>query len=93
MSKSTHSPGPWKVDHENRIMGPERPVAIIQWGVDWRANASLIAAAPDLLAVVQKLVKYNPLHSVATWAEWDEMIRDARAAIAKATGEKAEAGS
>lgn len=53
--------------------------------VDWRANARLIAAAPDLLAVVQELEE-----SAGYWSEYDVplgIVDRMRAAIAKATGE------
>lgn len=50
------------------------------------ANAELVAASPKLLNIVQRLVAYNGHYSVATHAEWDDMIHDARAAIAKAEG-------
>ena len=46
-------------------------------------NARLIAAAPELLEVLEKLCSIQEAGDVASWAEeWDE----ARAAIAKATG-------
>lgn len=49
------------------------------------ANARLIAAAPDLLAVALELAE-----SVAYWSEYDVpigIVERLRAAIAKATGE------
>ena len=51
---------------------------------DGSANARLIAAAPDLLAAAKMAA-----HALA---EYDEpaILRDVRAAIAKATGDKAE---
>ena len=50
------------------------------------ANARLIAAAPDLLAVLQEVVA-APYMSKAADDEWatDEAIKNARAAIAQAT--------
>jgi hypothetical protein len=48
-----------------------------------RANARLIAGAPELLAVLQELCDMADDGDVACWvAEWDK----ARAAIAKANG-------
>jgi hypothetical protein len=49
-----------------------------------RANARLIAAAPDLLAVCQRLAE-----SASYWSEYDVplgIVADLQAAIAKATG-------
>lgn len=53
----------------------------------WHANARLIAAAPDLLAVVQELEE-----SSGYWSEYDVplgIVDRLRAAIAKAKGESA----
>jgi hypothetical protein len=47
------------------------------------ANATLIAAAPDLLEALQKLLSYGTFDDYPnTW----HVVRDARAAIAKAIG-------
>ena len=51
-----------------------------------KANARLIAAAPELLEVLKQLCAAQEKGHVAYWAAvWD----DAQAAIAKATGEQA----
>lgn len=91
-------PGDGKPRTVSGPVGPDSPhkyrvAEVYAWGsiAEWEANARLIAAAPDLLDVVQRLVAYNAHYSVATFAEWDEMIRDAKAAIAQAEGEKAKA--
>ncbi len=101
MSEAKHMPGPWeavRMRHGwhigSRYPGGACSIAAIANHDDTdssghprqEANARLIAAAPELLDVVKKLVECNPLYNVVTWAEWDEMIRDAKAAIAKATG-------
>jgi hypothetical protein len=52
--------------------------------IEDKANARLIAAAPDLLAVLQELEE-----SVEYWSEYDVplgIVDRIRAAIAKATG-------
>ena len=49
------------------------------------ANARLIAAAPELLAVAQAIASWD--HCWPGNVNLDAIARDARAAIAKATGE------
>lgn len=86
-----HTPGPWHQDRWGEIAGPDgRPVAFAAAsrmttddvagsnGVA-SANARLIAAAPDLLRILRVMAKH---HSSSPW------IGEARAAIAKATGEE-----
>lgn len=100
MSEAKHTPVPWHID-----AGPRHYSIYNQRGrviADMRlhnnrvpiketeANAHLIAAAPELFHIVQRLVAYNAHYSVATFAEWDEMIRDAKAVLAKAEGVQTE---
>jgi hypothetical protein len=84
-----HTPGPWRLTdcgkhrpdeeawkscaHIATIDGP-LPVTI--------ANMRLKAAAPDLLAALEALVRSD------SWADADVKMIAARAAIAKAKGEK-----
>jgi hypothetical protein len=49
------------------------------------ANARLIAAAPELLAALQKLMPFCDEGDVEIETEWQRAVADARAAIAKAT--------
>ena len=79
-----HTPGPWQViypgiyDVENAY-----PIAVLSRklrdGPEIDANARLIAAAPDLLEVLEDLVYQLAGHE----PQWE----DARAAVAKAKGE------
>lgn len=90
----THTPGPWAIeegDRETHIVGGE---AILAYCPDWpcapqeqEANARLIAAAPDLLEALEKIVAvadstpFNPVGFVI-----GHIVNDARAAITKARG-------
>ena len=92
-----HTPGPWKAhfDEAYFVTGPDLGrVAMTMnlkaaYGMGGRrsgnesaANCRLIAAAPDLLALLQELIDIEgPQPGTAAWAD------KARAAIAKATGE------
>ena len=68
-----------KVGHNNQYKG--------QGGRDW-PNARLIAAAPALLEALQKLLSSGTFDDYPNTNEWFA-VRDARAAIARATGETA----
>jgi hypothetical protein len=91
---SKHTPGPWKIDEATDL-----PLAVIEdtpegYGVcemdDLRdedevfANAQLIAAAPELLLQLKRMVEYY--RHGETRAEAVAKIRDSLVAIAKATG-------
>lgn len=93
-----HTPGPWSINEwpqatTDIAIGaigtpliakvPLRDVSINEQ----KANASLIAAAPDLLSVVKELEE-----SADYWSEYDVplgIVDRLRAAIAKATGGQA----
>jgi hypothetical protein len=51
----------------------------------WRANARLIAAAPDLLAALRAMVALDECEAHFEEA-YERILPEARAAIAKATG-------
>ena len=82
-----HTPGPWKIGtpppNGEQTVGTDQglmvAVATTGVGVKTKANAHLIAAAPELLDVLEELV-----------AEFGVcgLTEKARAAIAKATGEQ-----
>lgn len=91
MRESKHTPGPWYLmddgdvvteytNHNNLnvvvAFAPHEPE--VAEGINWRANARLIAAAPELLEAAQM--------ALAFYGEDDnELIDHLRAAIAKAT--------
>lgn len=96
MSKAAHTPGEWRDDDTGAIyviIGERRELLADAYPMDadrsfknlqQRANARLIAAAPELLAALQGVVEF-----------WDAITMEdsvntlhvqAREAIAKATG-------
>jgi hypothetical protein len=92
---SAHTPGPWRAQPESNnyqvrvYEGPcSRCVADV-WGdcdelaYHVHANASLIAAAPDLLAALKALVEDG---RCSTYPADDGLLAVADAAIAKAEG-------
>lgn len=87
MSAAKHTPGPWKNDCNVEITAGLRPICGMKFPFqepEQAANASLIAAAPDMLSVLQELDE-----SCAYWSEYDVpvgIVSRIQAAIAKATG-------
>jgi hypothetical protein len=93
-----HTPGPWEFDGDyvwaesikGYVADPQTEdilsgehVAHSKAAAQWRANAKLIAAAPDLLAFVMELAS----GCNATTRDLPPSIRrDAKALIAKAQG-------
>ena len=90
---SKHTPGPWSKKAIATILRYARKNDGL-WTEECSedefipddADARLIAAAPDLLKVLDVLLK---LHDSEVFVEdpWDKTMEEARAAIAKATGE------
>lgn len=85
-----HTPGPWDWNEGGRLFHSvpnlySENVLVVHDPV-WRprdADRKLIAAAPELLAALEAVMREFFPH--ATTDEYPE-LRDARAAIAKATG-------
>jgi hypothetical protein len=92
-TKTPHTPGPWESDH-NFIDAKKRTIASIRpkgFGNDMtaedNANAALIAAAPELLAALERFVdNFSRFESPEKLKEKPgyEMYTQARAAIARA---------
>lgn len=85
-----HTPGPWYVSDTLAIWGKTaRLIASCADGrladpsPESRANATLIAAAPDLLASLQEVLDHTPEPHAG---DARAILQRARAAIAKATG-------
>ena len=109
MTTTQHTPGPWRVcnsrdifpddnDREGRRyiahIGPELDLHYCDLTFDeCKANAQLIAAAPDLLEATEfMLLLYDEtrtaLHTLLTGGDkMDEMADKALAALAKARGQ------
>ena len=92
-----HTPGPWALHDEvaGVIYGPDghqvcTTPRTTRREVERAANARLIAAAPEMLAALLKLVEaVDPAVGGLTLEDWaTEPVADARAAIARATGEE-----
>jgi len=89
---SKHTPGPWTANEEfddGESLGIAitagrlgQVVRVFDVGQEGFANAALIAAAPDLLAALQKIASKDYGNRYAR-----DCAEIARAAIAKATGE------
>lgn len=93
----THTPGPWyAVDNGHYIdiniadglyspsVASVLPSQFLESGDNSKANADLIAAAPDLLEALKAMLEmYGPRGGDIVWDGPDEY---ARAAIAKAEG-------
>ena len=92
MSEEKHTPGPWEVigwkleGFDMSVINPKGEAELGNWlvaGVRWKANARLIAAAPDLLAACKearrKIAELIPFPSPSipkTLAEAIEAVGD-----------------
>jgi len=94
MSESKHTPGPWTVEaypdrasrhplHNNRyVASPGGLVCALRDQPAQAADARLIAAAPELLAALRRIIDWN--HSEHTVDARVEAMVAGRAAINKA---------
>jgi hypothetical protein len=93
-----HTPAPWRSDNDDSAIcaGPSMTLARVYWGEERteeedRANAHLIAAAPDLLAALKE---FRLKEEYVVGAQGQHLIlrvpldaiQKAAAAIAKAEG-------
>ena len=78
-----HTEGPWRVSQPsgNYIDTPTHSIAALMYGAT-KADAALIAAAPDLLAALQEAVNKGYM-----WDNDPELWAKANAAIARAKGD------
>lgn len=77
-----HTPGPWQyISTKHRtIICAESGDRVAECESLTASDARLIAAAPELLAALEKALRYGGL--------FPDLAEEARAAIAKATGEQ-----
>ena len=98
MTTATHTPGLWGLtfgEYDAAIHAGATIAMIDDTMSAWKANARLIAAAPDLLAALDAIVA--KAHEYGNRSDtpdnvscgFYDIIEDARAAIAKATGQDA----
>lgn len=91
---TNHTPGPWyfACDADGTMVTDDTGAQIAMWPpqggtVEQCANARLIAAAPELLAVLKDIGKFTGEGSMYT-TPWQDIVRSigekARAAIARA---------
>jgi len=93
MAQTMHTPGPWVLSPNGmrvRHKSPSGlPICLIEYGEERKANAALIAAAPDLLASLVALLEQDRVKASAIESGpnsiLNDVLREARAAIAKAT--------
>jgi hypothetical protein len=92
--KTQFTPGPWHLGynkHDASIHNGVTIASVCDDATHWKANAHLIASAPDLLASLVELesmvAEMLPKHGPCGWGEL--ALNQARQAIAKATGNNA----
>ena len=101
MSIRLHTPGPWTVDYTDdhlRLYAGDLLIVEVNGSTEHikvrgldeettEANARLIAAAPDLLAALERiLARVETLNLFTERGEEAKVVEQARAAIGKATG-------
>jgi hypothetical protein len=86
MTHATHTPGPWNVSQPsgNYIQAPTGGIAALTYGAS-KADAHLIAAAPDMLAALEALLDDALALGLAD-SHLSGSAIEARTAITKAKG-------
>jgi len=106
MTKAKHTPRPWVVDEQGEkhfletnhwwhVHGPIMRIACIEgMGEEYKANAHLIAASPDMFAALEKIEEWlmngwseNGLKGEAVHHLFREAVELSRAARSQARGE------
>ena len=92
-TKNSFTPGPWRVGTHTDIYPSitdivsdgDKAVCSVSLIIERHANARLIAAAPELLETLESVVKV--CDDLGRDGVFSHVMAQARAAIAKATGE------
>lgn len=90
----SHTPGPWQIGQYEWLIETDGGDEIAQTDAssqNFRANARLIAAAPDLLDALQSLYDSQngpPLLAPRHVEFWNKAMAAAKAAIARAEGKE-----
>ena len=92
MSAAKHTPGPWRTgDVFNTVFGPPNgnpaPQTIATVARGDKANAKLIAAAPDMAEALREIASGNAMDASKPYTMADVIVKYqdmARAALAKA---------
>lgn len=88
MKKPDITPGPWKTfepSYADNIAGNKGQVLAItdRQEKNWKANFRAIAALPDLLDALERILFLGKAEGFGEWEEWEE-VKDAKAALIKA---------
>lgn len=89
-TKPQHTPAPWDItEHEDKLYIGNLQSSELAVVCGTKANARLIAAAPELLEALDRLVTYYAGSGINTreFSEDLHPVNIARSAIAKARGE------
>lgn len=88
----------WEITSMKRIEDSIVEIAVVNTGwsepfnSEMVANAQLIAAAPEMLEVLQKIIEANEdtldIYNEYAFDEFEKVIEEVKSVIAKATGNK-----
>jgi len=86
-----HTPGPWAINDDLAFALPDRPYPVGKLfytvaDVGNEADARLISAAPDMLAVLIRVLNFEQRLMACKADGGAELVSDIRAALAKAEG-------
>lgn len=91
MNEAKHTIAPWAAADDGEVYSEpiHRSICMVLQAEGWRANALVIAAAPDLLAVARMALAVSAMETgrgpVPAFSP-DDLYEAARAAVAKADG-------
>lgn len=91
MSEATHTPGPWARTEEGLILCADGGLVFAPFRQcsEFDGNANLIAAAPEMLAMLKKIVEANADFRAGLPPDWDgdpldDVCKEAETIIARA---------